>query len=72
MPDAVGFYSTDATPGGVVGGNGGDSLAANIAAELSKRGATASPDGRLAAAATWVLHEMNSGRTIDLTSSEAA
>ncbi|HEX3850488.1 MAG TPA: CAP domain-containing protein [Polyangiaceae bacterium] len=72
VPDAVGAYSTDATPGGVVGGNGGDSLAANISAELAKRGTSASPDGQLAAAATWILHEMNSGRTIDLTSSEAA
>jgi uncharacterized protein YkwD len=72
VPDAVDIYSTDATPGGVVGGNGSESLAADIAAELAKRGATASPDGQLAAAATWILHEMNSGRTIDLTSSEAA
>jgi uncharacterized protein YkwD len=72
VPDAVELYSTDATPGGVVGGNGGDQLAANISDELSKRGTTASPDGQLAAAASWVLREMNSGRTIDLTSSEAA
>ena len=72
VPDAVELYSTDATPGGVVGGSGADSLATSISAELSKRGATASPDGQLAAAASWVLREMNSGRTIDLTSSEAA
>jgi uncharacterized protein YkwD len=72
VPDAVDAYSTDATPGGVVGGNGGDSLAANISAELAKRGTSASPDGQLAAAATFILHEMNSGHTIDLTSSEAA
>ncbi len=72
VPETVDVYSTDATPNGVVGGRGGDTLAANISVELGKRGAPASPDGQLAAAASWMLREMNNGRSIDLTTSEAA
>ncbi|MEO8901824.1 MAG: hypothetical protein ABI488_08270 [Polyangiaceae bacterium] len=65
VPDAVATYSTAAAPDGVVGGQGGAQLAADIAAELAKRGAPALADGRLAAAATWVLRDLNEGRGID-------
>ena len=72
VPDTVDVYTTDATAGGVVGGEGGDKLAADISAELTQRGFSSSADGQLAAAASWMLREMNNGRSIDLTSSEAA
>ncbi len=72
VPDAVEMYSTAAAADGVVGGQGGAQLGANIAAELAKRGTPAVADGTLAAAATWVLRDLNEGRGIDQISSEAA
>jgi uncharacterized protein YkwD len=72
VPEAVETYSTAAAPNGVVGGPGGERLAADIAAELVKRGTPAVADGALAAAATWVLRDLNEGRGISQSSGEAA
>src|SRR3954462_82851 len=65
VPGEVAAYSTDATPGGVVGGEGSERLAAEVAAEVAKRGAVASPDGALAATASWILREVNLGHQLN-------
>jgi uncharacterized protein YkwD len=73
VPDEAGVYSTDAGSEGVVGGQGSESLAADVAAELRKRGAAAGPDGGLAATATWLLREVNEGHPLaDSTANAAA
>ena len=71
VPGEVASYSTDATPGGVVGGEGSERLAADVAAEVAKRGAQASPDGALAATASWILREVNQGHQLNQSATEA-
>jgi uncharacterized protein YkwD len=71
VPGEVPAYSTDATPGGVVGGEGSERLAAEVAAEVAKRGALASPDGALAATASWILREVNLGHQLNQSATEA-
>ena len=70
VPSSASRYQTDAAPTGVVGGPGGQELAAEIAAELTHRGNVATADGALAATASWILRELNEGRPLEQTSSE--
>ncbi|MET0789958.1 MAG: CAP domain-containing protein [Polyangiaceae bacterium] len=71
VPDEVAMYSTDATPDGVVGGEGSERLAADVAAAVAQRGAQASPDGALAATASWILREVNQGHQLSQSATEA-
>lgn len=72
VPENSALYATDARPDGVVGGADAQSLAADIAARLSQRGASAQADGALAASASWILRELNAGRSVGQMQSEAA
>ena len=72
VPDEVGTYSTDAAPDGVVGGETAANLAADVEAEVAKRGSAAVPDGALAATASWVLREVNDGHSLTQAPMEAA
>jgi len=72
VPETVASYTTDATPGGVVGGARAESLARDVATELTKRGADALPDGALAAAASWMLRELNDSRAPGVLTTDAA
>jgi len=63
-------YSTDASPGGVVGGVPAQALEAEVRAELARRGNSAVADGKLAATAGWILHELSSERPPDQSSTE--
>lgn len=71
VPDEVEQYSTDATPDGVLGGEGRERLAADVAAAVAARGAQASPDGALAATASWILREVNLGHPLNQSATEA-
>ncbi len=71
VPGEVALYSTDAAPGGVVGGDGKEHLAAEVAAAVAERGTQASPDGTLAATASWILREVNEGRQLSQSVTEA-
>ncbi len=71
VPDEVAMYSTDATPDGVVGGAGRERLAADVAAAIAERGTQASPDGALAATASWLLREVNLGHPLNQSATEA-
>ena len=65
------MYSTDASPDGVLGGAGSERLAADVAAAVAERGTAASPDGALAATASWILREVNAGHQLNQSASEA-
>jgi len=64
-------YSTDAAPGGVIGGPSAKKLEAQLSADLAGRGNSAVPDGALAATANWILEQLTVGRPLDQSSSEA-
>jgi len=72
VPDTVASYTTDATPGGIVGGERAETLARDVAAELTKRGTNAVPDGALAATASWMLRELNEARSPGVLTTDAA
>ncbi|HEY0464787.1 MAG TPA: CAP domain-containing protein [Polyangiaceae bacterium] len=69
-PAAV--YSTDAMPGGVIGGAAAQGLERELLVELASRGSAAVADGALAATASWILGELTVGRPLDQSSTEAA
>jgi hypothetical protein len=64
-------YSTNAAPGGVLGGTAAHELEADLTAELARRGNSAVSDGALGATASWILDELAEGHPIDQSSSEA-
>jgi uncharacterized protein YkwD len=72
VPAEVATYSTDATPGGVVGGSDSERLAQDVAVAIAQRGDSAAPDGALAATASWILREVNDGHQLSQSASEAA
>lgn len=72
VPESSSVYATDARADGVVGGADAQRLASDIASELAQRGATAQADGSLASAASWILRELNNGRSVGQMQSEAA
>ncbi len=71
VPDEVALYSTDATPDGVTGGEGSQRLSADLAEAIAKRGTVAVPDGALGATASWILREVNEGRSFGQAQTDA-
>jgi len=64
-------YSTEATAGGVIGGEAAHDLERQLSAELASRGSSAVADGTLAATASWILEGLIGGRPLDQSSTEA-
>jgi len=65
-------YSTDARSEDAVAGNGAGELEAEVRADLAKRGDQAIADGALTATASWVLREVNQGRTVGAIGADVA
>lgn len=72
VPDDVDHYTTEARPGGALGGPGIERIQAELAAALAKRGDRAEADGSLGATASWALREAHHSRPLDLVGSDAA
>jgi uncharacterized protein YkwD len=64
VPEESLVYSTDARADEASGGNGSD-LEADVKADLVRRGDQPVVDGALNATASWLLNEMNQGRTVE-------
>jgi uncharacterized protein YkwD len=72
VPEGADHYVTAPRPNGVVGRVGARELQAEIDAALAERGASAQPDGALAATASWLLREVHDSRSVDPMRVEAA
>jgi hypothetical protein len=71
VPDGALVYATDARSESAAQ-SGAPGLAAEVMAELAKRGDKAVADGALTATARWILHEALQGRQVGPTSMDAA
>jgi uncharacterized protein YkwD len=72
VPDELEHYSSEPRPDGAVGGPGVERVQANVVAALKKRGDHAEADGSLSGTASWALHEIHDGRSVDSVGCDAA
>lgn len=72
VPDTAGTYSTAARPEGAVGGPGTPELDREVKQLLAEHGARVESDGALADTASFLLREVNLGRSVGPTLLEAA